>query len=325
MSVHAIHRLDVEHAMSSSSARQADYPATPDPYPSRIDYTPRVIPREEPVVWGERSGSGGPLGWRDLAFFDRNGYLFYQDLFTVDEMELFKRELRRLKDAPEMRDEPQTILELDGKSVRSIFEPQEFSTVFERLSRDPRLRAAAEQILGSQVYLHQSRVNFKPGFEGKEFYWHSDYETWHVEDGMPRMRAVSCSILLAPNDEFNGALMVIPGSQRDFIVCTGATPKDNYKQSLRKQETGVPDKRNLAWLVDKYGLKMPKGPEGSVLFFDCNLMHGSASNISPWPRSNVFFVYNSVENALVDPYCGLDPRPPYIANRDSLPLEPLVV
>ena len=52
----------------------------------------------------------------------------------------------------------------------------------------------AEQILGSQVYIHQSRVNLKPGFKGKEFYWHSDFETWHIEDGMPRMRALSCSI-----------------------------------------------------------------------------------------------------------------------------------
>src|SRR3546814_10756649 len=44
-----------------------------------------------------------------------------------------------------------------------------------------------------------SRLNYKPGFKGKEFYWHSDFETWHVEDGMPQMRALSMSILLAEN------------------------------------------------------------------------------------------------------------------------------
>jgi hypothetical protein len=43
----------------------------------------------------------------------------------------------------------------------------------------------ARQLLGSDVYVHQSRVNFKPGFNGQDFYWHSDFETWHAEDGMP--------------------------------------------------------------------------------------------------------------------------------------------
>jgi ectoine hydroxylase len=69
-------------------------------------------------------------------------------------------------------------------------------------------------------------------------------------------------------------------------------------------------------LADEFGIDTPTGKAGSVLFFDCNTMHGSAGNISPYPRSNLFFVYNSVENRLVDPYCGLAPRPHYIATRD---------
>jgi len=44
-------------------------------------------------------------------------------------------------------------------------------------------------------------------------------------------------------------------------------------------------------------------------------MHGSNSNISPYPRSNVFMVYNSVDNRLEEPFSGQQPRPPYIAER----------
>ncbi|PSN08523.1 ectoine hydroxylase, partial [filamentous cyanobacterium CCT1] len=56
--------------------------------------------------------------------------------------------------------------------------------------------------------------------------------------------------------------------------------------------------------------------------FDCNMMHGSSSNISPFPRSNVFFVYNSVHNRLVAPFGGTKPRPEFIAARErSVPLE----
>src|SRR5690606_39163792 len=156
--------------------------------------------------------------------------------------------------------------------------------------------------LDSEVYIHQSRVNLKPGFHGKEFYWHSDFETWHVEDGMPRMRAVSCSILLTPNTPYNGPLMLVPGSHKQYVACVGRTPEDHYTQSLRRQEFGVPDDDSLARLVEQGGIEAPTGPAGSLLLFDCNTMHGSSSNISPFPRSNLFFVYNSVENRVQAPY-----------------------
>ncbi|MES8739290.1 phytanoyl-CoA dioxygenase family protein, partial [Cutibacterium acnes] len=75
------------------------------------------------------------------------------------------------------------------------------------------------------LLIHQSRINLKNGFNGKEFYWHSDFETWHVEDGMPNMRAVSCSITLTDNTVYNGSLMVIPGSHKYFVSCVGETPE----------------------------------------------------------------------------------------------------
>ena len=41
-----------------------------------------------------------------------------------------------------------------------------------------------------------------------------------------------------------------------------------------------------------------RGPAGSVVFFDCNTMHGSNGNITPSARSNLFYVYNHVDNAV---------------------------
>ena len=56
------------------------------------------------------------------------------------------------------------------------------------------------------------------------------------------------------------------------------------------------------------------------MFFDCNVMHGSNGNITPQPRRNVFFVYNSVDNALEEPFAAPQPRPEHIASRDFRPL-----
>jgi ectoine hydroxylase len=208
------------------------------------------------------------------------------------------------------------IVEPDSNEVRSVFRTHRSAGALGALAHDPRLHGIARQLLGSDVYIHQSRLNFKPAFEGKAFPWHSDFETWHAEDGMPAMRAVSCSLLLTLNTEHNGPLLVIPGSHRVYVRCPGETPADHFKESLRNQQYGVPDRASLSVLVERGGIESITGPAGTLVFFDCNLMHGSAGNITPLPRSNLFMVYNSTANALVAPFCGRPARPEFLAERD---------
>ena len=114
--------------------------------------------------------------------------------------------------------------------------------------------------------------------------------------------------------------MMIPGSHRHFASCPGVTPPNHHEQSLRRQEYGVPTREQLTWLVDDGGIISDTGPAGSAVLFDCNMMHGSFANITPWARCNVFMVFNSVDNALEAPFSGQPPRPRHIANRDYNPL-----
>jgi ectoine hydroxylase len=285
-----------------------------DLYPSRVQDRADLIPRRDPVVYRE-AGRGGPLASADLDAYEANGFLVKPSLFTPQEIAEINDELLAWIRSADTAGLEEAITEPGSGAVRSVFRVHELHPRFGRLARDPRLADAARQILGSDVYMHQSRVNLKPGFTGKEFYWHSDFETWHVEDGMPRMRALSVSLALTENFAFNGPLMVVPRSHRLYVACVGATPADHYKASLKKQEYGVPDQDSLWTLVERGGIAAPTGPPGTAVFFDCNMMHGSNSNITPYPRRNVFFVYNSVENRLQDPFCGLAPRPEHIASR----------
>ena len=133
---------------------------------------------------------------------------------------------------------------------------------------------------------------------------------------MPRMRALSMSVLLAENTPDNGPLMVIPGSHRVYVCCVGETPEDHYLQSLKKQEYGVPDELSLAELAHKHGIVAPTGKPGTVILFDCNTMHGSNGNITPFPRANAFLVYNAVSNHLQAPFAAVTPRPGFIAERE---------
>jgi ectoine hydroxylase len=105
------------------------------------------------------------------------------------------------------------------------------------------------------------------------------------------------------------------------VSCIGDTPDRYFRDSLRKQTVGTPDNASLATLHKRYGLKSTAAPAGSVLLFDCNLMHGSNGNITPMPRSNLFFVYNALSNRCVAPFCERPPRPEFLASRERV--EPL--
>lgn len=290
-----------------------------DIYQSRTDNESAIILRQDPVVYpGPYAKADSALSEHQLRSYRKNGFIQLRGLLGEDEAATLLCEADQLAAASGREGRPEAVFEPDSRVVRSVFRVHGLSAVFDRLMRDPRLLDVARQILGGDVYVHQSRVNLKPGFSGKEFYWHSDFETWHIEDGMPRMRAVSCVVLLTANNEFNGPLLLVPGSHMHYISCVGQTPPEHYKQSLRKQEYGVPDPTSLQFLVERGGLQSTKGVAGSVVFFDCNTMHGSNSNISPYPRSNLFCVYNSVDNRLAEPRGGLQPRPEFIAARKNV-------
>jgi len=294
-----------------------------NPYQSRIDAEETIAPRLDPVVYAASSAKL-PADEERVRSYEHNGFVVLDDVFSEREVEYFQREAERLRCDRMLAKREETIVEPESSEIRSIFNVPQFSPIFQRLVHDTRLVGWARYLLNDDVYLHQSRLNFKPGFAGKEFYWHSDFETWHVEDGMPRMRAVSMSIALTDNKPSNGSVMLIPGSHRHYVSCGGVTPENHYRQSLRRQEYGVPSRAGLEQLAEGNEIAVVTGRAGSVLLFDCNTMHGSAGNITPYPRTNLFFVFNAMSNRLAAPASGQKPRPEFIARRRNIQsIEPI--
>ena len=309
-------QLDTLFAKEVPMTAIAHQTKTRDLYPSRTGGEYRLLPRRDPVAHG--APDKGPLDPATLERFVRDGFLHLPGFFTQETIAPILGELGRMRDDAAMTAREEAITEPGSGALRSLFAVHLLDCATAELCRHPRIVSIARQILGSAAYVLQSRINYKAGFHGREFFWHSDFETWHVEDGLPRMRTLSCSISLTGNTETNGPLMLVPGSHRRFLSCAGSTPEENYKRSLKRQDLGVPDSTHLTRIIGEGGLVSATGPAGSVTLFDCNLMHGSASNITPWPRSNVFVVFNSVENRLQAPFSGLAPRPEFLAHREAL-------
>src|SRR2546425_8523306 len=160
-----IHRIERIHRMTTAAAPRTDH------YPTRITGKAVPQPRLDPAVWGYTTG---PLCEQELARYDATGYLVLDELLSAKEVETYRAELRRLGEDPALRASERVVLEPDSDRVRSVFEVEKISEVFAALLASPRLTDIARQVLGSEVYVHQSRVNTKPGFGGAEFDWHSD-------------------------------------------------------------------------------------------------------------------------------------------------------
>jgi ectoine hydroxylase len=325
-------------------------PAGPDAedlYPSRVP-TPALVERFDPVV---HSGARdrGPLTAEQVDRLDRRGAIVLRQVFTPDEVAELLRTTNALRDeyegmtyaeldrATDMRvitERGGALVEDDGagptlKSIWQIHLPPEHAPhmrfaadLTRRTVCDARLVDAARQILGEDVYVHQSRINFQRGVGprsrgGSGFLWHQDFEQWHCEDGMPRMRAVSMAVLLERAVPANGALMVMPGSHRRLVQAYGdPTESERYVKGALSRGPELPTEL-LRELADRHGIEHCRGEPGDVVLFDCNTIHGSHTNISPWGRAMFFAVYNAVSNVPAPrPFAAAAPRPEHLGSHD---------
>ncbi len=291
---------------------------TTDMYPTRVS-NERIIERPDPVIHGTGSGAHA-LSPKEAESFESNGFIVFPEFFSDDEVAEFKGAFETLKNDAALGTKEEFVREPESDELRSIFSQHLFHSRFKALSRDRRILDKVEQILGSGVYIHHSRINIKPAYRGKSFPWHSDFETWHAEDGIPACRMVTAWVMLTDNTPFNGPLFIIPGSQKQYVCCAGETPEKHYLQSLRKQQYGVPSLDAVEALSRESELVAALGKAGTLVLHDGNVMHGSPDNISPDPRTNAFFVYNSVDNAPVRPFAASEPRAPFLSLDDRTPL-----
>jgi ectoine hydroxylase len=132
------------------------------------------------------------------------------------------------------------------------------------------------------------------------------------------MRAVTVAVFLDYVHEFNGPIYFIPGSHREGCLdrdLAGVGAWHEHVAAALRYQTA---EDNVSWLVLNHGLVTPKGPRGSVLFFDSNIVHASPANISPFERRIVFITYNSIHNLPRN-----TSRPAFLVNRYMAPLQPL--
>src|SRR5690606_29294585 len=148
-----------------------------DHYPSRQHDEPRWQERLDPVVY--RSDlANAPISAELIERFERDGYLVIPNLFSAEEVAFFREELDRMRQDPAAAAAGRPSQEPGRGASPPVFASHADTALFARAAAAERIPAAARFSPGGAIYVHPSRMNFKPGFTGTEFYWHSDFETW---------------------------------------------------------------------------------------------------------------------------------------------------
>jgi ectoine hydroxylase len=239
--------------------------------------------------------------------FRDEGYLFLPEAFDAEEVALLRAEALSIYAA----DRREIWREKSG-APRTAFAAHTFNEAFRLLGAHPRLIHPVEQLLGEQLYMHQFKINAKSAFDGEVWQWHQDYGTWARDDGMPEARAMNISVFLDEVTHINGPLMLVPRSHRHGTLEAG------HDLTTTSYPLWTLDNATVTRLVDEGGIVVPVGKPGGVLLFHGNLVHGSAGNITPFPRKIVYLTLNAVSNHIRTPT-----RPEWIAHRDFAPIQPV--
>ncbi|PYP83920.1 MAG: phytanoyl-CoA dioxygenase [Blastocatellia bacterium AA13] len=271
------------------------------------------------------------LSNQQCAAYREKGFVLLPECFSLEEVELMRSQL----DLVFSEGGPGLVIEKDGTVIRSVYGSHRTNKVFGQLVRHPKVLEPAVQLLKSDVYVYQFKINAKRAFVGDVWEWHQDFIFWRNEDGLRSPRILSVAIFLDEVTEFNGPMLLIPGSHKEGMI--DVTARDTELADHYQEDGEDLDRRNwisnltadlkyslvrddIARLVRRYGIEAPKGPAGSVLFFDGNIAHASSNNISPFDRVVSLVTFNSIENLPVEVE---NPRPEFLVSRDFSPVIPI--
>ena len=214
------------------------------------------------------------------------------------------------------REGPEVAREIDG-SPHVCWGMHMFDYRLAILPRHPNILRPVEQLLGNQVYVHQSRINIKQQ-NGSIVEWHQDFGTYHRVDGIPDARGIMIGIFLDNVDACNAPVLAVPGSHKEGIISEAVIDKDvsdHGGAAKFRYDITLPTMKRL---VEKRGIEAIEGLAGSVLFMNMAVVHGSSVNISPLRRMLLYINVSAIDNR------GESfERPEYYAARDFSPLIPL--
>lgn len=245
-----------------------------------------------------------------VSAYRETGWVVIPQAFSTAEVDVLETAALDVLERPG----PEVGREADG-SPHVCWGMHLFDVRLAALVHHPTLVEPSRQLLGSDFYVHQSRINMKQT-NGSIVAWHQDFGTYHRVDGVPDPRGIMIAVFLDDVTDVNAPLLAVPGSHREGLVSTAsvdpATP--DFEEVSKYRYDIMPD--TMSRLVGTYGLQSITAPAGSLLLMDMTVVHGSSVNISPLRRLLLYINVCPTDNR-GESYV----RPEYYAARDFSAVE----
>lgn len=237
--------------------------------------------------------------------FENQGFLHLTNWLEGENLDQIIQAIEKI----EQVDGPEFFREKTSGKIRTVFAPEKFDSSILDLIKHSSLPTLIKQLLKSDFYLFQSKLNTKACLESGVWSWHQDFKFWK-EDGMLEPKAITVAIMLTDVEIANGPILAIPFSQQEGEVESYLNNPDGVHDENLKY---MISQSTLSNMVKKYNPIIPfTGKAGDAHIFHCNLLHSSYQNMGVVDRKLLMFTFNPIENIKEIP----DPRPDYMVKRD---------
>jgi ectoine hydroxylase-related dioxygenase (phytanoyl-CoA dioxygenase family) len=199
-------------------------------------------------------------------FYDENGYVIIEQLFSDEEVAFYREHYMRLREAGTYEGDNSGI-DLGNadplKRYPRMIHMHRWDDVSLRWMLDQRLNDCLTALAGREPFAVQTMLYFKPP-KARGQALHQDNYYLRAQPGT----CVAAWLALDDCDEENGCLEVASGSHTWPILCT---VKADVNESFTDVTVPIPEGQEVRPMIMK---------AGSVLFFNGSLVHGSKPNIS---------------------------------------------
>lgn len=216
------------------------------------------------------------LSQAQIDRFWEDGFLVIDDLFTADEVELW----RAACESPEITQR----VKADGGDDHTVhlLELTVRHKAMLALARHPQIVSRIAPLIGENIELQHSKLATQPKAKGKGgFGWHQDFAFFpHTNTDL-----VAVMVMLDDATPENGCMSMVKGSHKLGLLNHA---KEGFFTS-HCQESHV-------W-EDQPDRVMPVTPRaGGISIHHCLTLHGSGANISGAPRRGIVFQYRATDS-----------------------------
>lgn len=241
------------------------------------------------VIFGDSFGF--VLDQEQVNFYNQNGYLVVEGVFSKEECAAMLREFEQHADA-----DFSAILNLDRRvpAIRNIMRKGRIVEILEQLQK--------REVVGlmSQVLFKKAASKYAP-------------QAWnpHQDNAYPQAAAgayITINIFLEDADRENGFMYIYPGSHKEGLL--------RFKPTVSYREAQGTNPGNTVEVPECYTKQDLVVKKGDMLVLHGDVIHGSYPNLSPTRSRPLFSISYISKGELFIP--GRN------ANRMEIPLRPLV-